>query len=208
MKKRSLIPFQSGLRMTEESLFRPKRSHNGRDKSMRLLSVFLLTFPLLTFVAGQTTGDSQPVGSHGLRNKQYQLFLRPRDASNKDGEPIVLYPQQPWKCVAWKFEAQQGRVRLINYFTGKTFQLQSATGTHPVVQEPVNATAADAQGWKFVPVGDGLFKLESPNGQGVMTAIDADAHGDIRLWSGRGRTRTVRSGILFHCPIILRPDPL
>jgi Ricin-type beta-trefoil lectin domain-like len=117
----------------------------------------------------------EPGGSHGVRNKQYQLFLRPRDASSKDGEPIVLYPQQPWKCMAWKFDKQADGTRLVNYFTSKTFTV--ATGSSALVQAPV-ATGAS---WKFVPIENGLYKIQSVSGSGVLTAVAADGGGDIRV---------------------------
>ena len=145
---------------------------------MRTLAAVFIAASLLLSGA-EPAGDSQPSGFHGLRNKRYQLFLRPRDASNKDGTPIVLYPQYPWKWMAWKFENVQGRVRLVNFLTGKTFQMQVAAG-NPVVQKPV-AADTDVQTWKFVPLEGGLFKLESVTGPGAMTAAEPEGSGDVRI---------------------------
>jgi hypothetical protein len=67
---------------------------------MRIAALLVLTIPLLWPIRAQLVTSAQPTGSHGLRNGHYQLFLRPRAASNRDGERIILYPQQRWKCMA------------------------------------------------------------------------------------------------------------
>jgi hypothetical protein len=155
---------------------------------MRSLAVLLLVPFLCVLQAREESKFAQPTGSHGLRNKHYQLFLRPRDASNRDGEPIALYPQQPWKCMAWKFENQKDGVRLVNYFTGKTFEVIRATGGHSLVQQPIGTGSIERQTWKFEPIGNGLYKLNNSSEDGVVTAVDADGHGDIRVvvqpWKG------------------------
>jgi hypothetical protein len=122
----------------------------------------------------------QPQGSHGLRNQQFGLFLRPRDASNKDGEPIVLYPQQPWKCMAWHFESAPGGTRLVNYFTGKSFEVQQSSSTKALVQMPPSPEHQHSESLHFVALEGGLYEIESEAG-GVLTAIDSDGHGDIRV---------------------------
>jgi hypothetical protein len=77
-----------------------------------------------------------------------------------------------------KFEDLQERVRLINYFTNH----------------------ADAQAWKTVPVGDGLFRLEAVNGAGVMTDIDSDGHSDIRIAVTRWKNQDDRNWELVPLP--------
>ncbi len=40
-----------------------------------------------------------------IRSRRFKdLLLRPVNASNKTGAPIVLYPAQSWKCMTWKIE--------------------------------------------------------------------------------------------------------
>ncbi|WP_128912828.1 RICIN domain-containing protein [Granulicella sibirica] len=123
----------------------------------------------------------QPQGSHGVRNEQYGLMLRPRDASNKDGEPIVLYPYETWKCMAWKFESAQDGVRLVNYFTSKSFEVQAVGGTSVVAQKPATPEAREKETMHFVAVEAGLYKIEVQGGAGVLTAVDSDGRGDIRV---------------------------
>ena len=123
---------------------------------------------------------SQPQGAHGLRNEQYGLFLRPRDASNKTGEPIVLYPFQPWKCMAWHFESSQDGVRLVNFFTSKSFEVDAALAGKPLVQQPASPDQRPHEMLRFIPLESGLYEIEAPGG-GVLTAVDSDGHGDIRV---------------------------
>jgi hypothetical protein len=161
--------------------------------SRLFILVLLSALTLWCQLSGQSQSTSnpsaQPQGSHMIRNQKYQLMLRPRDASRKDGAPIVLYPYQPWKCMAWRFESLPGGVRLMNYFTGKTFESwnQSASDV-PLIQMPSAPEPAAKQTWKFVSIGGGLYRIESHAGGDVLTAIDPEGSGDIRvnlsLWKG------------------------
>jgi hypothetical protein len=153
-----------------------------------LASVFLAVLFCFSALAAPATNADNPTGSHGLRNQQYQLFLRPRDASNQNGTPIVLYPQQPWKCMAWKFEGQQRGTRLVNYFTGKSFEVLNSSGSQALVQQPATPDRVPGQSWKFVSVGQNRYRIETEDGKGVLTAIKSDESGEIRVviqpWKG------------------------
>ncbi len=144
-----------------------------------------LALLLLTTLAAplRCQAPAPPQGSHGLRNQQYGLFLRPRDASNKDGEPIVLYPYQPWKCMAWRFDNHGEGTRLINFFTGKSFELQSSSGGNALVQTPLSPANLRAQSLHFIPLGQDTYEIEAPGAAGVLTAIDLDGKG-VSPWKG------------------------
>jgi hypothetical protein len=154
---------------------------------MKYALVFLIATQLsgASLSAANPTADNashtQPQGSHGLRNEQYGLFLRPRDASNKTGEPIVLYPYQPWKCMAWHFDNSQDGVRLVNYFTNKSFEVDSSSDAKQVLQQPASQDHRPGETLHFVPLEGGLYEIEVPGGAGVLTAVDSDGHGDIRV---------------------------
>jgi hypothetical protein len=150
---------------------------------MRFGLVILIAAQFLAagLFAAQTTSHAQPAGSHGLRNDQYGLFLRPRDASNRTGEPIVLYPYQPWKCMAWRFESSQDGVRLINYFTSKSFEVDRTSGSKALVQEPASAEQRQNETLHFIPLGGDLYEIDVQGNAGVLTAVDSDGHGDLRV---------------------------
>jgi hypothetical protein len=146
------------------------------------MKIAIICLLAMQFVPGSSraSAEVQPQGSHGVRNEQFGLFLRPRDASNKDGEPIVLYPQQPWKCMAWHFEGTGGGTRLVNYFTGKSFEVLPSSTGNALVQMPASPERQAPESLHFVALDGGLYKIEGEAG-GVLTAIDRDGHGDIRV---------------------------
>ena len=102
-----------------------------------------------------------------IRNVQFGLVLRPRDANNKDGTPLDLYPAQPWKCMTWTTHAtDDGLVSLKNRFTSKTFST-AADGT--IKQIPFDA----AKAWKFEKLADGNYRILDPATPGkALTARD------------------------------------
>src|ERR1700760_981197 len=119
---------------------------------MKIAILCLLAFQLSSGRQSAPADAShlQPQGAHGVRNQQFGLFLRPRDANSKDGEPIVLYPQQPWKCMAWHFEGVAGGTRLVNFFTGKSFEVQQASGTKALVQMPSSPDHRQSESFHFI----------------------------------------------------------
>jgi hypothetical protein len=145
-----------------------------------LAALFLLQAAVMRPGSPPYASHSQPSGAHGVRNEGYGLFLRPRDASNKDGEPIVLYSYQPWKCMAWHFEDADGETRLLNFFTGKSFEVQASDAGKPLVQMPASADRQQSEAFKFVALEHGLYEIVSHAG-GALTAVDSDGHGDIRV---------------------------
>ncbi len=157
---------------------------------MKLTVVVLLALQVLfgARLESQSLPSVQPQGSHGLRNQQFGLFLRPRDASNKDGEPIVLYPYQPWKCMAWRFESGSDGTRLVNYFTGKSFQALQSSNGKALVQMSSSPEYARAESLHFIALDGGLYEIEVGDKSGVLTAIDSDGKGDLRVivsqWKG------------------------
>jgi hypothetical protein len=147
---------------------------------MKLALAILLSLQA-TAVAQPVTGAVQQLnGAHGLRNEQFGLFLRPRDASNRDGEPIVLYPYQPWKCMAWHFENMPNGTRLVNFFTGKSFEMQGSSSSEALIQMPATTENRHSESFHFVALEQGLYEIRNEKGD-ALTAVDSDGHGDIRV---------------------------
>jgi hypothetical protein len=139
-----------------------------------ILSVLAcVTFKLQA--AGPDTQPSTLAGqSFQIENLDQSLLLRPRDASNKDGTPLVLYPHEAWKCMTWKLESSGDGYRLMNYFTHKTMQPDAAA----VVEEPASKTNAPEQQWKFIPLGNDLFRIENSK---TGEALGASSDGNITV---------------------------
>jgi hypothetical protein len=130
--------------------------------------------------APSNASHEQLQGAHGVRNEQYGLFLRPRDASNRDGEPIVLYPYQPWKCMAWRFESAAGGTRLVNFFTGKSFATQPSSANKALIQMPSSPEHQQRESLHFIALEHNSYEIMNEAGD-ALTAIDSDGHGDIRV---------------------------
>jgi hypothetical protein len=138
----------------------------------------------LQFASGtsniQSKAHDQPRGAHGVRNEQFGLFLRPRDASDRDGEPIVLYTQQPWKCMAWRFDDVDGSTRLVNFFTHKSFAVQQSSPDKALVQITLSSDHRQSEAFNFVALAGGSYEIASDSGE-ALTAVDVNQHGDIRV---------------------------
>ena len=106
-----------------------------------------------------------------IRNVQYGLLLRPRDANNADGTPLVLYPAQPWKCMTWTVKAASAEngwvASLKNRLTAKTFA-ETAGGV--IKQTPFRAD----QTWKFEKLADGNWRILDPADGKALTARDEE----------------------------------
>lgn len=137
-----------------------------------------------------TAAPAELTGSYQIRNRKHGLLLRPREANNADGTPIVLYPAQPWKCLSWRLDpGPQTSYRPVNYFTSKTFQPADgpAGSAVPVLQASPDANQPARQGWKFIPLGDKFYKIVNAEKGAALTA-QAGPTGGIEVslapWTG------------------------
>lgn len=123
--------------------------------------------------------ELQPNESFQICNVQFGNLLRPLDASNRDGTPIVLYPAAPWKCMTWKCVPQGENYSLQNRFTSKTLAASGSNDGQPnfLVQTPWAKIYADRPAWKFTKLEDGNYKILDPKTGQVLTSLKDDQHG-------------------------------
>ena len=134
----------------------PTAWHHLAMTSTRLPTALLLAAALLMLPSTRADEPAALPESVQIRNVQFGLLLRPRDANNKDGTPLVLYPAQPWRCMTWTTHATaEGIFSLKNRFTSKTFA-NSAEGA--IKQIPFDA----AKAWKFEKLADGHYRILDP----------------------------------------------
>lgn len=153
-------------------------------KSIPTALLFAITGSLCLAADATTQPASLAGESHQIRPMgDADLRLRPRDANSADGTPIVLYPSQDWKCMTWKLEpAGDGNaVRLMNYFTRKTFYPDA--GTTAVTQHKAAKTPAEIERWRFIPTADGAFRLEHV-ATGKTLTIDAAGKLTMQPYTG------------------------
>ena len=88
--------------------------------------------PTVQATDGQTTieqniEDSETMkqiisGDFAIRNIETGKNIRPYKAGTSDGNDIILYPHNEWKCLTWRFNYVDGAIyRLQNVYTEKTF---------------------------------------------------------------------------------------
>jgi len=86
------------------------------------------------------------------------MLLRVKDASNKNGTPLVAYDPQNWKCMTWNFIAVAGSTyQLKNLFTGKTFQPKQSD---VVLEEQPLTLGSNNQQYEFEPAGKDIYFIK------------------------------------------------
>lgn len=139
-------------------------------KNIKLIAVILS----IAFSLGQTfAADAPEATTYQIRNVKHQELLRPRDANNATGTPIVLYPAQPWKCMTWRLQpAGESSFHLKNLFTGKTFCSNADTNapTRAVTQIPLSKNGGESPAWQFTKLDDGNYKITDSKSGKVLTA--------------------------------------
>jgi hypothetical protein len=152
------------------------------------VAVFAAIFTFLPHIAWSQSAKDQSLPGSGDAPKSYQIankkhgdLLRPKDANNKDGTPIVLYSAQPWKCLTWKLSpAEKSTFTVQNHFTGKTFTLESKDKENRVIQVVIPKDAAKDIKWRFVKLDDGNYRITDPKSGNDLTAVKGDKD-EIRI---------------------------
>ncbi len=83
--------------------------------------------------------------------------------------------------MTWKFEPGGEDVRLVNYFTHKTFypaQDGAAVSQHALAKEDL-----PAEHWRFVDVGEKSYRIEHVASGKVLT-ISGDGQVTMEKWTG------------------------
>jgi hypothetical protein len=141
------------------------------------LTLLTLLGLALVFAVGEPAA-SREVKSFQIRNCKFDLLLRPENANNADGTPIVLYPAAPWKCMTWKmWPVGDSTFHLQNHFTGKTLEGKTNQTSVAVVQIPYGRDAAKRPTWRFTKLPNGFYRIADSGSGQVLT--------------GRGREQVV-----------------
>ena len=122
--------------------------------------------------------------TYQIRNVKYQELLRPRDASNATGTPIVLYPAQPWKCMAWRLQpAGASAFHLKNLFTSKTICAGSDTNALPpsVTQVPLAKDGDESPTWQFTKLADGNYEITDRKSGQALTAVKNPGESEVKV---------------------------
>ncbi|QDW24534.1 hypothetical protein FFJ24_006770 [Pedobacter sp. KBS0701] len=97
-------------------------------------------------------------GNFAIKNVLTGMLLRVKDASGKNGTPLVAYQPQNWKCMTWNFIAVEGNTyQLKNLFTGKTFQPKP---NDQILEEQPLTLGSDIQQYEFEPAGKHTYFIK------------------------------------------------
>jgi hypothetical protein len=108
--------------------------------------------------------------SYQIRNCKFDLLLRPENANNADGTPIVLYPAASWKCMTWKFSpVGDSTFQLQNHFTGKTFRGTTNQIPAAVAQVSIGKDAQKRPTWRFTKLPNGFYRIADTGTGQVLT---------------------------------------
>jgi hypothetical protein len=141
--------------------------------------------------ASANSGQAPEATTYQIRNLKYQELLRPLDANNADGTPIVLYSAQPWKCMTWRLQpAGESAFQVQNLFTFKTFGVSSTTNLPPSVsQVPLAPRGGVSPTWRFLRLEDGNYKITDSHSGRALTAVKAAGEYSIKIvaapWQNR-----------------------
>lgn len=143
-----------------------------------------LAYLVIFFTAVISTNSfAQKIAPAGyqLQNKATGLLMRPLDANSAEGTPIVIYPKTSWKCLTWELKpaGDSNVFTLQNYFTSKTIRAEKpeAKGTITQVKFSMDGNAPK---WKFIPVGEGYYRIEHPSGL-ILGVDDKDTNSPLLL---------------------------
>lgn len=148
---------------------------------IKLIAVLL---SLVFIISRSLAADAPEAATYQIRNVKHQELLRPRDANNANGTPIVLYPAQPWKCMTWRLQpAGESAFHLKNLFTGKTFSSSTDTNASQqfVKQIPLAKDASESPTWQFTKLDAGNYKIADSKSGKVLTAKKGAGESEAKI---------------------------
>ncbi|QIL41571.1 RICIN domain-containing protein [Pedobacter sp. HDW13] len=141
---------------------------------------YLITTSLLLLIHCCVSGQTIK-GNYAIKNVETGMLLRIKDASNKNGTPLVAYPAQNWKCMTWNFISAEGNTyQLKNLLTGKTFQPKAGDdATETVLEEQALSPGNTTQQFDFEPAGKNIYWIKLKGTELYLTS--GDKKGTINL---------------------------
>ena len=175
---------------------------NIAKKILAPIPVIALTIASVITAAAQSDLPKSEPKSYQIHNKKFGDLLRPRDASKRDGAHIVLYPEQPWKCLTWKLTPSgTAGYTLENHFTSKTLAPgeEELAGGKAVVQVPFVGDDAQRPLWQFKQLPDGLYQIVDARSGQALTAVSAEG-GDVRVIIAPWKDRDEQKWNIVNAP--------
>jgi hypothetical protein len=134
--------------------------------------------------ANSKIANAPEATTYQIRNLKHQELLRPKDANNATGTPIVLYSAQPWKCMTWRLQPAGGSAfQLKNLFTSKTFCASTNTNAQQqsVAQVPFPKDGGESPTWQFTRLDDGSYKITDAKSGKALTAVKGSDDYSVKI---------------------------
>ena len=137
----------------------------------------------------EDTDEMQEVisGSFAVHHIKTGKNLRPNPEVSSvkefvaDGNGIILYPHEEWKCMTWHFTQVDNKVyQLENLYTEKTFQPFSVPKAGVSIwQQPLKED--NSQYWEFIEQSDGSYLIKLSNTDLYLTISSEETNSPIIL---------------------------
>ncbi|GAB3927772.1 RICIN domain-containing protein [Mucilaginibacter myungsuensis] len=112
-------------------------------------------------------------GTYAIKNVQTGMLLRVKDASGKNGTPLVAYYPENWKCMTWDFKnTGENTYQLQNLFTHKTFQPITAAAADVAFEEQPLAGSTSNQQYEFIAVKEDTYLIKLKGTDLYITPAD------------------------------------
>jgi hypothetical protein len=120
-------------------------------------------------------------GAFAIHNVETGKNLRPYNANVSNGNRIVLYPHNEWKCLTWRFNHIEGTTyQLKNLYTEKTFEPKSSPESGVALwQQPL--TKDSSQYWEFIEQPDDTYLIRLKDTELYITLSSDKTNSDIIL---------------------------
>ncbi|WP_221392484.1 RICIN domain-containing protein [Dyadobacter sp. NIV53] len=106
---------------------------------------------LLSILTWASAFSQEIKGNYAIKNVKTGMLLRVKDASSKNGTPLVAYYPQNWKCMTWNFKSTGGNTyQLENLLTHKTFQPQNPAENNIALEEQPLIPGSAVQEFEFI----------------------------------------------------------
>lgn len=159
-----------------------------RWHSATLLIAFINAAFATASCSASDTPDRPPSlrGTYAIQSVLTEKNLRPYQANKSDGVKIVLYKHWRWKCMTWQFIRTEGTsYRLINRYTGKTFEMDSDLQPDIGLRQEMSGNSA-FQEWSFHQLNDGSWLIKLRNSELYLTASSTENNSPVVLMPKTG----------------------
>lgn len=135
----------------------------------------LVPVSCLIFLFALVTHGQEIKGTYAIKNVKTGMLLRVKDASDRNGTPLVAYNPQNWKCVTWEFQSKgENTYQLKNLYTNKTFQPLGQAKDAVVMEEQPLVIDATNQQYEFIKVKKDTYLIRLKSTELYLTPADSE----------------------------------